>query len=113
VLIARHSSPISGHQPLPTGHRYVRLAEDDEQIALAGGLEVLGHVQVGVHACLEDGQAAQLAQVRRLSLVAEGAGDQYSEPRITCLPGRGHQVSALHGAEFGADENGGTPFGGR
>jgi hypothetical protein len=29
------------------------LAEDDEQVALAGGLQVLGHVQVSVHACLE------------------------------------------------------------
>ena len=31
----------------------VRFAEDDEEVALAGVLEVVGHVQVGVHARLE------------------------------------------------------------
>jgi hypothetical protein len=30
----------------------VRLAEDDEEVALARILQVLGHVQVGVHARL-------------------------------------------------------------
>ncbi len=38
----------------------VRLAEDDEQIALAGGFEIFGHVQVGVHARLEYRNAAEL-----------------------------------------------------
>ena len=37
----------------------VGLAEDDEQIAFAGVLEILGHVEVGVHAGLEHGDAAQ------------------------------------------------------
>ena len=38
----------------------VRFAEDDEQISLAGVLEILGHVQVGVHPSFEHGDAAQL-----------------------------------------------------
>ena len=42
----------------------VRLAEDDEQVALAGVLQVVGHVQVGVHAGLEHGDAAELARTR-------------------------------------------------
>ena len=33
----------------------VRLAEDDEEVALAGVLQVIGHVQVGVNSCLEHG----------------------------------------------------------
>src|SRR6267378_3094783 len=32
----------------------VRLAKDDEEIALAGVLEILGHVQIGIHSSLED-----------------------------------------------------------
>ena len=35
-------------------HVDVRLSEDDEQVPLAGVLQVAGHVQVGVHARLED-----------------------------------------------------------
>ena len=30
--------------------RNVRLAEDDKEVAFAGVLEIVGHVQVGVHA---------------------------------------------------------------
>ena len=40
----------------------VRLAEDHEQVALAGVLEVFGHVQIGVHARLEDGDASELGE---------------------------------------------------
>ena len=38
----------------------IRLAEYDEQVALAGILQVSGHAQVGVHARLEDGAAPDL-----------------------------------------------------
>ena len=41
----------------------VRLAEHHEQVAGAGVLQFAGHVQVGVHACLEDGHAAQLLEL--------------------------------------------------
>ena len=54
----------------------VRLAEDDEQVALAGVLQVVGHVQVGVHAGLEDRNAAELAELRRVGVVVERTGDQ-------------------------------------
>jgi len=40
----------------------VRLAEDDEQVALAGVLEVVGHVQVGVHARLEHRDATEFVE---------------------------------------------------
>ena len=89
----------------------VRLAEDDEEIALAGVLEVLGHVEVGVHAGLEHGDAAQLAELRRVRLVVEGAGDQHIEPGIAGLAGGSDEVGALHGAELRADEDGGAFLG--
>ena len=37
----------------------VRLTENDEQVAFASVLEILGHVQIGVHAGLEHGDATQ------------------------------------------------------
>src|SRR3990172_8657807 len=55
----------------------VGLAEDDEEVALAGILQVLGHVQVGIHARLEHGDAAELAELRGMRLVVEGAGDEH------------------------------------
>ena len=89
----------------------VRLAEDDEEVALAGVLEVVGHVQVGVHARLEHGDAAELVELRGVRLVVEGAGDQHVEAGIAGLAGGGDEVGALDGAELRADEDGGALLG--
>ena len=70
----------------------VRLAEDDEEVALAGVLQVLGHVQVGVHAGLQHGNTAQLVELRGVGLVVEGAGDQHIETSIPGLAGGGDKV---------------------
>ena len=91
----------------------VRLAEDDEEVALAGVLQVLGHVQVGVHAGLEHGDAAELAELGGVRLVVEGAGDQHIEAGVARLAGGGDEVGALDGAELGADEDGGALLGRR
>ena len=63
----------------------VGLAEDDEQVALAGGLEVAAHVQVGVHARLEHRDAAELAELAGVRLVVEGAGDEDVEAGVAGL----------------------------
>ena len=89
----------------------VRLAEDDEQVAFAGVLEVVGHVQVGVHARLEHGDAAELVELRGVGVVVEGAGDQHVEVGVAGLAGGGDQVGARDGAELGADEDGGAFLG--
>jgi len=47
----------------------IRLAEDDEQVALAGVLQIIGHVQIGIHARLEDRDGAQLAEFRGLGVI--------------------------------------------
>ena len=86
----------------------VRLSEDDEEVAFAGIFEVLGHVEVGIHAGLEHGDAAQLAELRGVRFVIEGAGDENIEAGITRLAGGGDKVGALDGAELGADEDGGA-----
>ena len=88
----------------------VRLAEDDEEVALAGIFQVLGHVQVGVHARLEHGDAAQLAEFGGVCLIVDGAGDQHIETGVARLAGGGDQVGALHGAELGANEDRGAFF---
>ncbi|MCY1371508.1 hypothetical protein D9M69_586580 [compost metagenome] len=90
--------------------RDVRLAEDDEEIALAGVLEVFGHVQVCVHARLEHWQLAKLGKFSAVGFEVEGAGNQYVEPGISRFTRRCHQVGALHGTEFRADEDGGAFF---
>ena len=65
----------------------IRLAEDDKKVSFAGVLEILGHVQVGVHARLEHGDAAQLAELRGVRLVVEGASDEHVEIGIARLAG--------------------------
>ena len=88
----------------------VRLAEDDEEIALAGVLEVAGHVQVGVHLRLQDRQRAELGDFRGVRVEGEGAGDQGVEARVHRLARRGDKVDAREGAELGADEDRRAPL---
>ncbi len=40
----------------------VGFTEDDEQVAFAGILQIVGHVQIGIHAGLEDWNPAQLIE---------------------------------------------------
>ena len=70
----------------------VGLAEDDEEVALAGGLELAAHVEVGVHARLQHGDAAELAELAGVRLVVEGAGDEHVEAGVAGLAGRLHEV---------------------
>ena len=72
----------------------VRLAEDDEEVALAGVLEIAGHVQVGVHLRLQDRQRAELGDLRGVRVEGEGAGDQRVEARVHRLARRGDKVDA-------------------
>ena len=59
-----------------------------KRLAFAGVLEIVGHVEVGVHACLEDGNAAQFAELRGVGVVVEGTGDQDVESPRRRLRGR-------------------------
>ena len=89
----------------------IRFAEDDEQVSFAGILEVVGHVQVGIHAGFEDGESAEFAEFGRMRLVVEGTGDQDVEPRLGRLASGGGEVQSLDGSEFGTDEDGSPFFG--
>ena len=89
----------------------VRLAEDDEEVALAGVLEVVRHVEIGVHAGFEHGNPAHFVELRRMGLIIERAGDQHVKAAVGGLAHGFHKIRAGHGAEFRADEDGGAPRG--
>ena len=86
----------------------VRLAEDDEEIALAGVLQLVGHVQVGVHLGLEDRQRAEPRQLRGVGIEIEGAGDQHVEARLARLARGGDEIEPRDGAELRAEEDRGA-----
>ncbi len=82
----------------------VGFAEDDEEVAFAGVFEVAGHVEVGVHARLEDRDPSQLVEVCGVGFVVEGAGDEDVKVGVRCLAGSLHEIGPGDGAEFRADE---------
>jgi hypothetical protein len=50
----------------------------------------------------------ELAELGGVRLVVEGAGDQHVETGVAALARGFDQIAALHGAELGADEDGGA-----
>ncbi len=86
----------------------IRFAEDNEQVAFAGVLEVIGHVQVGVHTRLEHGDATEFVELGGVGFKVEGAGNQHIEIGITGFAGCGDEIHTRYGAELGADEDGGA-----
>jgi hypothetical protein len=61
-------------------------------------------MKVGIHTCLENGNASQLAEFCGMGLVVEGARYQYIKVSVASLAGCGNKVSALDGSKLGADE---------
>ncbi len=51
-------------------------AEDHEQIALAAVGKILLHVQIGIHAGLENGDRTKFVELGGLGLEVEGTADQ-------------------------------------
>ena len=78
----------------------VWFAKDDEKIAFTGILEVVGHVEVGVHAGLENRNAAEFVELRGVGVVVEGAGDQHVEVSVCSFTHRGYEIGTGDGAEF-------------
>src|SRR5262245_37109816 len=62
-------------------------------------------MEVRVHAGFEHRDAAELAELRGVSLVVEGAGDHDVESAVARLARRGHQVRPAHGAELRANQD--------
>ncbi len=72
----------------------VGLAEDHEEIAGAGRLEIATHMQVGVHPRFEHRHAAELVEFGGVGVVVEGAGDQRVEARVASLARGGDEIGA-------------------
>ena len=75
--------PILGLQDVDIG-----LPEDDEQVTLSSVLQVVRHVQVGVHAGLENGDLAKLAELGGMGFVVERTCNQHIEASIPGFPRR-------------------------
>ena len=88
----------------------VRLAENHEQVAVLGLLEVRGHVQVGVHTGFEYGQVAELVGFGGLGVVVEGAADQHVETGVASLARGGDEIGAANRSVLRADEDSGAAF---
>ncbi len=84
----------------------VGFAEDDEEVAFSRVLEVVGHVEVGVHAGFEDGNAPQPVELGSVGFVIESAGDQDVETRLCGFAGGFREIGTRDGAKFGTDEDG-------
>ena len=78
------------------------------RLPAAGGLEILGHVQVGVHPRLQHRHPAELVELGGMGIVVEGAGDQDVEAGVSRLTGGGDEIGARHRAELRADEDAGA-----
>ena len=72
---------------------------------MAGVLQVVGHVQVVVHARFQHRDAAEALELRRVGVVVEGAGDQQIEAGFRGLAGGLDEVRTGDGAELRAYEN--------
>jgi len=67
-------------------------------------------VQVSVHSRLQHRNPAKLVELRRASLIVEGASNQQIEIRITRFARGLHQIGTCNSAEFWADKDGGAFF---
>lgn len=89
----------------------VRFSKDDKEVAFAGVLQVIGHVEVGIHTGFEHRDATKLAELGGMGLVVKGAGDQYVKVGIACFARSGHKVGTLHGPKLWSNEDRGALLG--
>ena len=80
-------------------------------VAQASSLMVVGHLEVGGHPGVEDGDAPEFAELGGVGFVVEGTGDENVEVGVASLPGGGDEVGSGDGAEFRADEDGSVLLG--
>ena len=72
----------------------VGFSEDDEEVAFAGVLEVVGHVEVGVHSCFEHRDSTEFVEFGGVCVVVEGAGDEHIEICVSGFAGGGDEIGA-------------------
>ena len=70
--------------------------------------EIVGHVEVSVHACLEHGDSAKFVELRSVGVVVEGTGHQHVEVSVSGFTHCRYEIGARDCAEFRADEDAST-----
>ena len=67
-------------------------------------------MEISVHACLEDRDAADFTKVGSMGVVVKGTGDQYIEVGVGCLSSRFYEIRARDRPEFRPDKDTRTFF---
>ena len=83
----------------------VGLAKDNEQVAGSRALQFPGHVQVGIHARLQDRDAGDTVEFGRAGVEIERAGDHHVEAGVGRLAGGIDEVRPRDDAEFRTDQD--------
>jgi hypothetical protein len=83
----------------------VRLAEDNEEVTFTGVLEIVRHVQIGIHPCLEHRNPAKFVEFSSMGFVVERASNQNVKPGIACFTRCCYEVGPGNGAEFRPDKD--------
>src|SRR5262249_49510532 len=84
---------------------YVWFTENDEQVSFARVLQFVGHVQIGIHACLQNWYLPQFVEIRRVSVIVKRAGDKHIEARIARFPSGSNEVWTRNRTELRTNEN--------
>src|SRR5699024_4671033 len=83
----------------------------DEKVAFAGVLEVVSHVEVGIHPGFKDWDPTEFVEFGGMGRIVEGAGDEYVEAAVSRFASGSDEVRSGDGAEFWTDEYGRALFG--
>ena len=80
----------------------IRFAKDNEEIAFAGILQVISHVEIGIHPRFEDRNATELVELRGMGFVVERRRqpehqNQLLQPRVRLARDRGVQPCQIPG----------------
>src|SRR6185437_8475088 len=78
------------------------------QVALAGVLEIFGHVKIGVHAGFQDGNASELVELGGMRVEIESAGDENIETGVRGFASGLDQIRPGYGSELRTDQDGGA-----
>lgn len=60
----------------------IRFAENHKEVPVVGVSKVFGHVEVGIHSRLHQGHTVKFLELRRVSVVDEGARAPISEKSL-------------------------------
>jgi hypothetical protein len=81
------------------------LSKDNEEISLAGVLEILCHMQIGIHPGYENGHVPERVELGGVGFIVECTGDQDIETCISRFACSRNEVCAEDGSKLWANED--------